>query len=122
MILRIKRLTTNSADITTSVTKFYNRLLVRGHLSATIKPIFTKCLQQTDTTIKPKIDPDSCLFLHLKYHKYDPSSHAIQKLYSEKELQKNGKLPLTQVFSQLSQTGRKIPLYRLILAYHRFRN
>jgi hypothetical protein len=130
-VLRIYRLCSNEIDIEEKLIKFYGQLLDRGYPSNKILPIFSKAIDNarrfTSTSKeyrlqqkeKNRLASKRQVYLHVPYHPNNPSSRELQRLWRTTVSNPRGKKPLNMC---TNFGGYRIPVDRMIIAYHRAPN
>jgi hypothetical protein len=121
MIRRVYRLTTDPADCSDYLRKFYTRLRHRGYPKQVLQPLFQTGLENRTKPPRSNLDkstnPTDTMFLHVPFHPANPPSSAIQELFRDVLLYPHAATPLPQIANQ--HFGTRCGLKRLIIAYHR---
>lgn len=140
---RLFMLCSHEQDIEHEIYLFFNRLLDRGYSLPTLIPLFLNAEQKarkrrmqqlhrqqnlctglpqdtryTASEDEAPLDSNS-VFLHLRYHPSNPSSHVIQKLWRRHMLMPMNEPPL---FHLKNRAGFPVEIRRLIIAYSRAPN
>jgi len=127
-ILRIYTLCSDAKDIDKELKLFFHRLLDRGYQMEQLTPHFQRGIENAKaylqrTTLdrlraKSKKETAYCrrVFLHLPYHPANPSSKAIQKLWTRRVASPQGQPALS---SLTNENGYNIPIEQLTIAWHR---
>jgi hypothetical protein len=110
-ITRVFRLTSTNIDREASIRKFYRRLCDRGYTPSTLRPLFHDALRRAQIS--------RCIYLHLEYHPYDPSSRVLQHLFRE-YLRSPSNEPELSALCNLNQ--QPIGINRMIVAFQRPQN
>ena len=122
MIHRIFRLNSNKSNIKPALNDFYKRLRARGYTERTLRPLFTRYIEQVACRLiveSTKGNTANCLFLHVPYHPCDPPSQALQKCFANAMLQPLGEPPLADLQNNDNVCFNHS---RMIVAFHRSRN
>jgi hypothetical protein len=128
MFVRIQRLTSDPSLRLEQCRKLFYRLRSRGYTSEVLQPLFNSAVTyltpvQTSpsagkkrTTSTTKTSP---IFLHVPYHPRDPASTQLQRLFRDTLFVPANEPPLGRL---RNRDGARVPVSRLIVAYHRPRN
>ncbi len=127
-ILWIYQLCSLSEDVDKELSLFYKRLLNRGYLTPKLIPLFEKGInnailylsltpQQQELQAETKMGKsDERILFHIPYHPQNPPSGFIQQLCQDLLHLPPGKESLNQL---RKWEGHRIPIKRIIVAYHR---
>jgi hypothetical protein len=122
------RLTTEKHLRKAHVKRFFTRLVARGYMADTIRPIFNQMLTRIasrETSSLPSNEqeqpaPQVPIYFHLTYHPLDPPSSAVQKLFDKHVLKSASKNPYDPpLWKMRNGDHEEIGINRLIVAYHR---
>ena len=125
-VRRAFALCSDKEDIMPFLKKTFKRLTVRGHNSATIKPIFEEALrktQQLPTAVTPhrhqrEDNPDKkSLFLHLPYNPIDVTSKDIQQAFRMNVMHPPNGAHISELDTQ-NMNGGAVDFDRLTICYH----
>ncbi len=127
-VLRIFQLCSREHDIDSELRLFYGRLVDRGYQRDGIIPLFVKGVdnaniymamsqEQRDAKKKAKIgNLDERVYFHIPFHPQNPPSAFIQQLWRDFIFSPPGE----KIFTDLKNCkGFRVPIKRLIVAYHR---
>lgn len=134
-VLRIFQLCTHDKDIDDNLSKFFGRLLRRGHQAEVLRPLFVKAVLNAENYLSlsenqrrrikaAKYEANKRrVFLKLPYHPSDFKRSEIQHLWYNLVSNPDGKVPFNQLTTNnLNPTGpglAKMPVDQLIIAYRR---
>ena len=117
-----------SFDLAASAPELAKRLLARGHSREDLEQIFAKAEEnalnylrrtQSDMELLDKqkwIKSKKQIFLHLQYHREDPQSRNIQKLWTDLVSHPAGDTPLSEM---KNGEDEKVGFSNLVVAYSR---
>ena len=120
---RIYSLCSDRSDIAQHLRRFYHRLIACGYKPNILLPKFAhaKTLAAKPPSPKPSttVMNLSRIFLHLEYHPYSPPPSKLQELWKRLVFNPPYEKPLTSV---VNNSGTKIGIEKMIIAYSRPRN
>ena len=118
-------------DINHWLDYFMDNMLNRGHQHPTLLPLFEKAIlnatnylsrgEEWKITAKEEkaLAAKRRAYLHVPYHPNNPSAHVIQHHWKQCVAEPPGMLPLNEMENL---AGAKVPVDKLIIAYHRAPN
>ena len=125
-VLRARWLCSNQADADAKIEEFLGQLLERGHSRENLDPLFARAEANAATYMsrsprqrfslieEKKQASKQQLCFHLRFHREDPSSSAIQRLWREHIFDPEGKVSLPLMHNY---EGEQIGVNKLIVAY-----
>lgn len=125
MMLRILRLTMDTADIMPAVRRLFQRLLLRGYSYNLLLPLFQQSWATAQAPRKHAVQTsDTTVFLHRTFHPSDVPSKQLHYLFSQHVLHPVGLPSLAELPAPLASSGtaHSLGYTRLCVANHRERN